>query len=261
MQVNTRPTTKNDSRDISKPALHFEPQYECQDAPSSKRPTSNSNDIDHSETNQIYINQKYNIERNTNKELDLESTRKLIASLISQTMKTKNKTQSENEPVNKIDKSPNVEDISDNIPCKDIDTIFTSNTFTESSDLDVEIQGASKQILRFTCHPERFPRPEDLKPKPKRRLPVLSRIFFKLPHTSDVNELCVIAVGGLECNRQLLHRFVPSKDRWDVWSALPEPRHRHALTALQHVVYFAGGVDMKSLVSSFEYVCNLENFK
>lgn len=76
-----------------------------------------------------------------------------------------------------------------------------------------------------------------------------------LPHRSGNNadgmiEFNVIVIGGLDGHRQLLHRFVPSTGHWDVLSAMPEPRRRHSITALQQFVYVAGGKDMQSLVSA-----------
>lgn len=162
----------------------------------------------------------------------------MVASLICQTLNPKTKSNN------------------DEMPCKDIETIYESNNFVDNSDADGESHRETSKILRYTGHQETsILRSVEAKSKPaaKRQLPVLPRDALRLPsgmnHKTDgLNDLFVIAIGGLDSDRQLVHRFVPSTNRWNVLAALPEPRRHHSVTALQHVLYVAGGQNINSLV-------------
>lgn len=193
------------------------------------------------------------IDSSSNIELYLESTKKLVASLINQTLKPKSNKESNTDPDNNIKQQADAEVAGDEIPCKDIETIFASKTFVDNSDVDVEIQTFPNptQILHFTGHHEITACIQNVKPKPTTsHVPALSREAFKLPHpsTAGTNVLSVIAIGGFENGRQFVHRFIPSTNCWDVLTVLPEPRHHQAITAMQHILYVAGGLDVNTMV-------------
>lgn len=190
---------------------------------------------------------------NSSRELDLDSTRKLVASLMmgQHTPKLIPSTQHNSELT--FD--------TDHVPCKDVETLFESSTFVDHSDVDAINDAASCKILRFTgpTSPESGPpqprTTERRKPLERRLLPVVNRGALKLPlvpaNHPGMIDLCVIAIGASTNGRQLVHRFVPAANQWDVVSALPDARHHNSMVALQHVLYVAGGKDVKQSVCFF----------
>lgn len=184
-------------------------------------------------------------EKATIKELDFESTKTLVASIIDAQL-NQSSVPSLAKPAEK--KIVHNQLDHDEIPCKDVETLYQSTTFVESSDLE-ELTRPT-QVLRYTGRVQ--PNPQ------KRHLPVLPLNAFRwppfgksLPSQPGLTEMCLIAIGGLasEGGRQPVHRFSPSTNQWQVVSAMPDSRQNHSTVVLQHMVYVAGGMDIKQSVS------------